>query len=167
MTTFQVLRVAAVLVAGVAGCRTAEGPSRPLSDLDRVAIRGIDTAFVNGWIADDTTRILQLFDPDAILLPPGSHPVVGIAAIRSFWWPADGSHTRIVRFARRIDEIGGEGGSAFLRATATLTWDYDKAGQRSSQTSRSTDLLIRARGVTGRWRISRQMWIPLPADSSR
>ena len=106
--------------------------------------------------------MLGVFAPDAVLLPPGSKPLRGIPAIRSYWWPDDGSRTRITSFERDVDEIEGTRRLAFLRGTASLSWVYEKDSKQTSQTSRSTDLLLLSRDAAGRWHVIRQMWNVLP-----
>jgi ketosteroid isomerase-like protein len=96
-------------------------------------------------------------------MPPGSPTVTGVAAIRAFWWPTDGSHTRITSFVRTIAEIDGGGTFAYVRGTGTLGWTYAKQGEQpKAQTSRSNDLMIYARDATGQWRVTRQIWNALP-----
>ena len=95
-------------------------------------------------------------------MPPGANPVVGLTNIRSYWWPLDGSHTRITSFTRAITEIDGTHQLAFLRGTASLGWTYEKGAQRRTQTSRSTDLLLLAPDPAGHWHVIRQMWSTLP-----
>ncbi|MEO5816381.1 MAG: SgcJ/EcaC family oxidoreductase [Gemmatimonadaceae bacterium] len=133
-----------------------------LTDADRAAIRALNSAFVRGWLKDDTAAVLSLFASDAVLVPPGHSPVVGRAAIKAYWWPADGSHTRITSFTRTIDDIGGGGGDfALVRGTANLSWQSDKGGQTTRQTTRSTELLLLSRDGGGQWRVIRQMWDPV------
>lgn len=155
--------LAAALATAALGC----APSRDvtadsLTVADRTAIHALDSAFVAGWLRDDTSAVLGLFAADAVLLPPGAHPVQGVAGIRGYWWPTDGTHTRITAFTRRIDEIEGTRTLAFARATASLSWESTGPTGRSAQTSRSTDLTLMRRDSTGRWVIARQMWNPLP-----
>jgi uncharacterized protein (TIGR02246 family) len=133
-----------------------------LADADRAAIRALDSVFVDAWLRDDTAAVLGVFSPDAVLLPPGAKPVVGLTAIRSYWWPSDGTHTRITSFKRSISEIEGTRRLAFLRGTGALAWDYSSAGKTARQTSRSTDLMVVAPDAAGRWRVVRQMWNTLP-----
>ena len=136
--------------------------SGELTSADRAVILALDAKFVKGWLDDDSKAVLSVFVPDAILLPPGSKPMAGIDAIRAYWFPTDGSHTRITSFDRKIDEIEGTRQLAFLRGTATLAWDYEKDGQKTSQTSRSIDLLLLRRDAAGRWHVIRQIWSALP-----
>jgi uncharacterized protein (TIGR02246 family) len=137
-------------------------PSRTLTDRDRAAIRALDTAFVQAWLRDDTAAVLRLLHPNAILLPPGAEPVEGLTAIRAYWWPIDGSHTRIQSFTREILEIERTPELAYFRGTATLGWVYQKAGKQSAQSSRSSDLVLVTPDSSRHWRILRQMWSQLP-----
>lgn len=144
-------------------CRSADpGGAQELSEHDRTAIRALDTAFVQAWLRDDTAAVLALFHPDAVLLPPGGRAVEGLRAIRGYWWPDDGSHTRITAFNRELAEVEGTPALAWFRGAATLSWVYAKDGKEATQTSRSTDLVLVAPDSAGRWRISRQMWAPAP-----
>jgi ketosteroid isomerase-like protein len=135
----------------------------PLSAADHAAILALDSTFVAAWLADDTTKVLSVFAADAELLPPGAQPVIGVAAIRAYWWPADGSHTRITAFTRTIGEVSGTKGLAYVRGTGALSWTYVKAGgTATSQSNRSTDLIVYKQDAGGRWQVARQMWNALP-----
>lgn len=135
----------------------------PISDADRAAILAVDSAFVDAWLADDTTKVLGLFSSDAVLMPPGMSPLRGLDAIRAYWWPSDGSRTRITSFKRVVEEVGGGGGFAFVRGAGTVGWTYTKrGGSPVTQTSRSSDFMLYARDATGKWRITRQIWSVLP-----
>ena len=113
------------------GCAARTGGvADSLTANDRAAIRSLDSTFVQGWLSDDTAAVLSVFRPDAVLLPPGNSPVVGLAAIRAFWWPTDGSHTRITSFERRILEIAGTNGLAFVRGTGALGGPTRREGRR-------------------------------------
>ncbi|MFN8582025.1 MAG: hypothetical protein U0163_13770 [Gemmatimonadaceae bacterium] len=127
-----------------------------------MAIRRLDSAFVRGWLDDDTAQVLSVFDTAAVLLPPNAAPVRGVAAIRSYWWPDDNSHTRITAFTRSIEEIVGDGALAYSRGVSTLAWTYEKGGAPLSQSSRSVDLIIYGRDAHGAWRVLRQMWTAVP-----
>jgi ketosteroid isomerase-like protein len=91
-------------------------------------------------------------------MPAGQGVLSTPTAIRAFWWPSDGSTTRILTFARTIDEVGGEGDVAWMRRTDSLTFTYAKAGTTSSLTSRSMSLAVLRRQPNGAWRFSRVMW---------
>ena len=133
-----------------------------LTDADRAEIRTVDSMFVHAWLRDDTASVLALFADDAVLVPPGAAPVVGRAAIRAWWWPQDGSRTRIVAFDRDIVEVNGSHELAFMRGTANLRWTYRKNGRTTRQSSKSNDLVMLARTSDGTWKIVRQIWNTRP-----
>ena len=140
----------------------SESNARPLSDADRSQIRALDSMFVRAWLQDDTAGVLRLFADDAMLVPPNAVPVAGRAAIRAWWWPADGSRTRILSFDRDIQEINGSHDLAFMRAIASLSWSYQKSGRTTKQSSRSNDFVVLTRAPNGTWKILRQIWNTRP-----
>jgi uncharacterized protein (TIGR02246 family) len=149
--TYVRRRPAAVALAG------AEETS--LGDADRAQIRALDSMFVHAWLRDDTAGVLRLFADDAVLVPPNGAPVVGRTAIGAWWWPRDGSRTRILSFDRQVAEINGTHDLAFMRGTASLRWTYQKNGRTTRQSSRSNDVILFARGSDGAWKIIRQIWV--------
>ncbi|HKW09315.1 MAG TPA: nuclear transport factor 2 family protein [Gemmatimonadaceae bacterium] len=140
----------------------AASEPKSLSDADRSQIVALDSMFVRAWLRDDTAAVLGLFADDAVLVPPNAAPVVGRAAIRAWWWPQDGSRTRILAFDRHIEEIDGNHALAFVRAVATLSWTYEKKGRTTKQSSRSNDVVVLARASDGTWKIVRQIWNTRP-----
>lgn len=141
----------------VTACTTASPGARFTADDER-GIRALDSVFVAAWLRDDTTAVMNTLAADAVLMPAGQGVLTTPDAIRAFWWPSDGSHTRILTFQRAIDELGGEGGIAWMRHTDSLTFTYAKGGTTSSLTSRSMSLAVLRRQADGAWRFSRVMW---------
>jgi len=139
---------------------TTSSPVRQFTADDARAIRAVDSLFVAAWLRDDTAAVMNTLAPDAVLMPAGQAPLATSDAIRVYWWPSDGSHTRILTFQRTIDELGGDGDLAWLRRTDSLTFTYAKGGTTSSLTSRSMSLAILRRQADGAWRFSRVMWGP-------
>jgi ketosteroid isomerase-like protein len=133
-------------------------PNTGLSADDQRAVRAVDSVFVDAWLRDDTTGVMNTLAADAVLMPAGQTVLSTPAAIRAFWWPNDGSSTRILTFNRSIDEVGGAGDVAWMRRTDSLTFTYAKAGTTSNLTSRSMSLAVLRRQPNGAWRFSRVMW---------
>jgi len=107
---------------------------------------------------DDTAAVLATLTPDAILMPAGQRPLTDLAAIRAFWWPTDGSRTRITAYTTTIDELSGSANWAFVRGTGQLASTYEKDTVRTQVASRNMTLTVVPRGADGRWRIARRMW---------
>jgi ketosteroid isomerase-like protein len=146
------LIVLAVACAGPSGARAA------LSESDLRAVRALDSAYVASWLRDDTAGVMRTLSAEAVLMPVGRHPLDTPDAIRTFWWPADGSHTRILGFQRTIDEIAGEGDIAWVRGRDTLSFSYDKGSTHSKLTILSMTFAVVRRQPDASWRISRMMW---------
>ncbi len=142
------------------GSTPAQSRAQQLSAQDSSAIEAVRTAYVQAWLADDTTGVLATLDSNAVLLPPGRLPLEGEREIREFWWPTDGSRTTISAFDWTLEELAGTPELAFTRGISTIAWRYQKDTVRAEQTTRSANLTILTRGADGRWRILRQMWGP-------
>ena len=151
-----VLASATIALAG-GGCATA-APLASLSRADVAAIRALDSAYVAAWLRDDTAAVLATLAPDAVLMPAGARPVAGHEAIRRFWWPSDGSRTRVTAYRTTVDEVSGAGALAYVRGTGTLSFTYERDTVRMEQTSRTMTLTVVARQPDGSWRIHRRMW---------
>ena len=144
--------------AFILACASSSPRSPQWTTADERAIRAVDSTYVAAWLRDDTSAVMNTMARDVVLMPAGQHPLATPNDIRGFWWPADGSHTRILTFARRIDEIEGQGDVAWVRGTDTLTYTYDKGSAHSQLGSRSMTLALWRRQPDGAWRISRMMW---------
>ena len=145
--------------SGIALAMLACAPAEPkaFSSADERAIRHIDSLYVAAWLRDDTAAVLRTLAPDAVLMPAGQRALATPNDIRAFWWPTDGSRTKILTFYRVIDEIAGDANLAWVRGTDTLTFTYDKGQTHSQLASRSMTLAVLRRQPDGSWRISRMM----------
>ncbi len=158
----EAARLAALVACLLAACGPRDA-SRPgeLAAADAAAIRALDSAYVAGWLANDSAAVLATLDPDVVLMPAGGRPIVGRDAARAFWWPADGSRTTITGYETTVDEVGGTPALAYVRGTGTLRFTYERDTSRSAGTSRTMTLTLVARAPDGRWRITRRMWGPI------
>jgi ketosteroid isomerase-like protein len=160
MTRPAVSAAPLLLLGLVLACGGDANTGQSLTARDSSEIEAVRNAYVQAWLADDTSGVLATLDTGAVLLPPGRLPLQGEREIRAFWWPTDGSHTTITAFDWTLDEMVGTGELAFTRGISTVEWRYVKDTVRAEQTTRSTNLTILVRGADGRWRILRQMWGP-------
>jgi len=152
------LAIAVALILLTAACSSSAPPAKQWTADDERAIRTADSAFVAAWLRDDTSAVMRTLAADAVLMPAGQRPLVTPNDIRAFWWPTDGSHTKILAFQRTIDELAGEGDVAWVRGTDTLTWSYAKGQTTSQLGNRSMTLAIWRRQADGSWQMSRAMW---------
>jgi hypothetical protein len=102
-------RITFALAVAATACTTTATPAGPrFTADDERAIRALDSVFVAAWLRDDTTAVMNTLAPGVVLMPAGQSVLTTPDAIRAFWWPSDGSHTRILTFDRAIDELGGK-----------------------------------------------------------
>lgn len=142
--------VVLVSVASAEGCLTAS---------DREAVRQLHEDYRVAWLANDGAAVRKVFTNDAVLLPAhGLEPVVGMEAIKRFWWPPDGPPTTITRFEAAIDEIGGCGTIAYARGRTEVEWTVEDQGKASKFHNAGTFLTLFRKLPDGAWKISHQMW---------
>ena len=136
--------------------------SSGLSPAEVARVRLVNESYAAGWRKNDPAAVRATFWSDAVLIPQGSAPVRGMAAIDRFWWPAEGPKTTVTGFAVTTDEVGGSGSIAFARGTFRLDFSYEDGGKTVSRTNRGNYLNIFRRDAKGEWRISHRMWADLP-----
>ena len=121
---------------------------------DRNSVREVMDAYVRHWLAGDAAAVTALFADDAVLVPHHGLPaVVGLDAIRKWWWPAGAAPTTIDAFSIEYDQIAGDGSMAFVRGRQKLEWTTN--GKRFRNAGNALTVL---RKEGGRWRIVLQMW---------
>jgi ketosteroid isomerase-like protein len=126
---------------------------------DRVAIQEVLEHFRTGWLSGEAKAVQNTFTEVAVLMPHhGVPPVVGMIAIKEFWWPASSAKTTITRFTQTLDEIGGEGHIAFVRGRSEVSWTIeDEKGVEKWRTGGNFLALLRKQ-PNGKWRISHLIW---------
>lgn len=126
---------------------------------DEAAVRALEEAYRAGWLANDSAAVMATLAPDAVIMPAGLQPMVGDSAIRSYWWPSDGSETTIDAYEIVVDEVEGSGDLAYLRGRGSLEFTYrDPAGDVSRLTSEAVHFSVARRQADGMWKIVRRAW---------
>jgi uncharacterized protein (TIGR02246 family) len=149
----RALFVAALLVLSVS-------VRADLREADAAAIRNLDRAYVEAWLANDRSRVVALFADDAVIVPQNRAPIEGMDAVAKFWWPAGGK-TTITSFQNTIAEVGGSHDLAFSRGSYDFAFDYESGGSVQSLRNRGNYLMLYRR-ENGAWRITHRMWADLP-----
>jgi uncharacterized protein (TIGR02246 family) len=139
-------------------CRPGGEPSPPAAELAR--LEAVNTAYRDAWLAGDSAAVLRLFAPDAVLLPHhGDPPVVGLEAIRAFWWPPNTAPTTITSLDVTTDGAQVEGGRGVLWGRFVLAFSYEAEGRQRSVRNAGTYLMaLRRSPEDDRWRITHRMW---------
>lgn len=153
MTTMTRILAAVVLLAGCAARQPGFGPE------DETAVRALEERYRTSWLTNDSAAVMATLAPDAVLMPAGIEPLASDSAIRSFWWPDDGSTTMITRYDITVHEVEGSGDLAWLRGVGELAFTYTTAaGETSELTSRAVHLSVARQLANGEWRIARRAW---------
>jgi uncharacterized protein (TIGR02246 family) len=101
-----------------AGCGGPAGPA----DADLAAIRSISPRFMKGVEGRDAVALAGLYDEAAVVLPPGSGPIRGRAAIQEYWQGMLNGPLQSVRLepveVRAAGDLAYESGEGTIRITA-------------------------------------------------
>jgi len=137
-----------LLLAGWAGFLTgcAPAPSQSITD-DRRAVEATVNRYVEATNSGDAEALAQLYEDDAVLLPPDHQPVEGRAAIGEFW--RQGTDEGLEVTTLRLDVDGGIG---YLVAQYTLP-ETDEEPADSGKT-----VMCLKRQRDGSWKVTADIW---------
>ena len=140
----------ALLVLGMAfGCSK---PSVELTSADRDAVKKAMDEYVAAWLANDSGRVMNMLESDAVVIPAEKEPVVGSTTIRNFWWPAGSPPYSITRYETTVDQLSGSGDTAIVRGRHTI--EFTMAGTKWRTRGNYVTTLHR---TPQGWRIALQM----------
>jgi ketosteroid isomerase-like protein len=115
---------------------------------------------ITATVARDADALTALWDDDAILLQPGSPPIIGKAAFHDFMKQAlaKSPSVKVVKYLPDIRDIQVAGNVAY-------EWGYFDAAQKSSdqqapESLRAKLLRVMKRQPDGSWKFTRVMWLP-------
>jgi uncharacterized protein (TIGR02246 family) len=132
--------------------RTLDGD--PQADAEIKRVEAVAHGLMAADNARDVERVVELYAPDAILMPPNESPVEGIAAIRPRYRQFFRTHDPALAFT--IAETVVVDDLAYVRGRT-----HGTIRGREGITDRSIDdvfLMILKRADKGVWKISRLMW---------
>jgi uncharacterized protein (TIGR02246 family) len=153
MRGFSHLSLLTLLVA----CRPHPGEQNPDAELGR--LKDVNSAYQTAWLAGDSAAVLRLFAPGAVLLPHhGDPPVVGLDAIRAFWWPSNTAATTITALNITTEGATLSGDHGTLWGRFALAFSYEAEGRLRSVRNAGTYLMVLRRQRDGEWRITHRMW---------
>ena len=134
----------AVWAGFLTGC--ARPPSRSITD-DRRAVEATVHRYVEATNSGDAEALAQLYEDDAVLLPPDHQPVEGRGAIGEFW--RQGTDEGLEVTTLRLDVDGGIG---YLIAQYTLP-ETDEEPADSGKT-----VMCLKRQQDGSWKVTADIW---------
>lgn len=126
---------------------------------DEHAIRTVIEKYRSSWLSGDAEGVQSTFSEDAVLLPHhGGTPVVGLKAIKEYWWPAGAPPTPITKLEITTEAFGGDCNVAFVRGHDSVAWTAEKGGKTVTYTNSGTYLNVMKKLPDGSWRIWQHMW---------
>ena len=145
-----------VLIGGASGGGDRKAA---LSSNDVAAIRAVLEGYRRAWIANNADAVRGSFTQDAVLMPHhGVPPVVGMASINEFWFPAGPVKTTITGFSQALDEVGGERNLAYVRGTSEVAWTVEAGGNSEHWRNGGNFLAILKKQDNGKWLMSHLIW---------
>jgi uncharacterized protein (TIGR02246 family) len=140
------LAVASLIVAGVVADIARPYPSS--QDLED-AISAANDSFLAAFAQGDAAGVAAHYTEDARLLPPGSDPVDGRAAIEAFWQSVMDSGVAKAKFS--TNEVEGVGDTAYEVSRYTM---YDADGNVVGE---GNYIVVWKRTDSG-WKLHRDIW---------
>jgi uncharacterized protein (TIGR02246 family) len=154
---FHLLRAVLALAASelaALGVAAEPAPAQNTAS-DSSAVHARALAIIDADNRRDLAAVLDIYDEDAILLPPGESEVRGRAAIRPRYEKLFADYEP--RLTTVIDEIIVSGDWAIVRGRNRGAFVSRRGGANRTLT---TDTYVQAmhRGADGRWRITLLIW---------
>jgi ketosteroid isomerase-like protein len=153
------------LVVLTLACQSGGGAGAALTEQDKAAIRGSDSAFVAAVNAKDWTKASAYFTDDGMMLAPYGPTVSGRAEIEK--WMA--AYPPFANFTAASDEIEGHGDLAYNRGHYAL----DFTGGPVPMRDQGKYIAIFRKQADGTWKATRDIFnsdlMPpgMPADTAR
>lgn len=129
-----------------------------ISDEDKEKIKNICKDYTNGWLENDSKKVLGLYADLATIIPSGLEPIQGKKAITDFWFPNDSSTTVIHYYDLELLDISGTTNQAYSYEHGELSFTYEKDDFRMDRKAESYAITIYEKGESDEWKIVKRMW---------
>jgi ketosteroid isomerase-like protein len=136
-----------IAFAALAGCTPAPAP---LTDADRAAARGMDSAYAVATSAGNVNGMMAGLAPDAMVLPPNMPMAHGTDQIRQLY-----SAMPAAKGTLQLTQETADGAGDFMYTTGKYHY------QMSGETGASEDgkyLEVFHRGADGKWTLAAESW---------
>lgn len=137
---------------------SATSKESSLSAKDIEQIKQINRNYTQGWLENDSAKVLGLYADSATIIPSGLLPIRGKKAISDFWFPNDGSKTVIHHYDLKILDINGMGNFAYSYENGDLSFSYEKEDFRLDREAKSHAITIYKKAEFGKWKIIKRIW---------
>jgi ketosteroid isomerase-like protein len=139
-------------------CSNQSKTATALSSKDINKIRAVNRSYMNGWLNNDTTAILDLFLNNATIIPSGLNPQKGRKELKEFWFPKDSSETVINKYEIEILDLQGSNDFAYTLEKGFLSFSYKKGDFSMSKETNAHATTVYRRQKNGEWKILTRMW---------
>ena len=149
-----------VLLFVLTGCdekssQTIAASNISAEDIER--IRKINKDYTEGWLENDSTKVLGHYSDSATIIPSGLMPIQGKKAITEFWFPKDNSTTVIHYYDLEILNISGGADHAYTYEHGKLSFTYIKDDFRMDREAESYAVTIYEKGELEKWKIIKRI----------
>lgn len=119
--------------------------------------------YYQSWQENDATSIMNTLSDSVVIIPQGLAPIKGKSEIEKFWFPKNGSLTRILKFDCTIEDIKIDNHLATVRSRSLLSFEYEKDGKKSTtENIEQTHLTVLEKHLDHKWWIIYKMWTSIP-----
>ncbi len=139
--------------------QTIESSYLSASDIEQ--IREINRNYTQGWIENDSAKVLGLYTDSATIIPSGLLPLNGKKAITEFWFPNDSSTTVIHYYDLEIIDINGSSNFAYTYEYGKLSFTYEKDDFKLDREAESHAITIYKKVKSREWKIVKRIWTDL------
>lgn len=148
-----------LLLLTLLGCkeRPATLPEPAMTE-DEIQIRQLHSDYVDGWMNNNEKQIMDLLEENAQIQPNSLTPIVGKEQINTFWFPKDGSSTRINIFDTEILNLQLLDSLALTTHSSLLDWTYTKDTLQFGRIQKGFNTTVYRKQMDGSWKIWRSMW---------
>jgi uncharacterized protein (TIGR02246 family) len=154
-----VIVVSFMIIAGLGPASDSEGQNSGLSPSDEKAISATIDAYRSAWLANDAEGVLKTFTDDAVLLPAhGAPAVIGIDAIRKYWFTPGGPPTTITELNITVDQVSGNRTLGYARGLDKVAWTITENRTTHRHSHPGTYLNVMKKLSDSSWRIQVHMW---------
>jgi uncharacterized protein (TIGR02246 family) len=147
------LLVLVIVLAACGGASSSTGTT-PRTDPDRARIEAVLKRYETALNTSDTNAAVGIYADDAIFMPQGSAPAVGLTAIRQAYEQIFAAVE--LRVAFTIDEVKVLGDAAWMRTHSIGELSVRGAGMKVP--GKNSELFIFEKQKTDEWRVARYLF---------
>ena len=123
---------------------------------DLAKIEELDKRDIAASKAQDYSKLLELWDKDAIAIPPDQDPIVGISQIANWLSQSADAHYEITRYEHNFEERTIIGDWAFEWGSYISAAAPKDGGRRVESAGKLLRILKRQQD--GEWKVARAIW---------